>query len=928
MATGKSGTTKNGSKSGSTGAKSSAKNNSTSVRNGAKNTAARSSSSKNTSGKSSAKTAALNQQRPYRRELGSVVCFVLAVFTMLGCFNSEGIFIKAMQSFFGGLIGWGYYFVPVALALGAVILFFHHGRPIRFRFVSALLLPFFVACIFHLFANLPSVTDETGRIVLSEGWFGEMWSAGQSCSNGGIIGGGFSILFTYMFSKAGAGILFFVVTLFFTWVALGPFISTLISILKSREYIPYEPEPEVPALRNMSKSQPIKWNSIADTEEKATLNLSPTIRKQNIKPSDYDLEIDDELIEQKSIKSNGRTKAKSPDEFLAAEVFAEKEYPVQPVADVVASSDVQQPGVEIIDFAQELLDTAVQTAQMHDVIVASAIEDIDTPLESKKKRRSKSKDLSPEDVFVPPDEEANDAPFAYRFPGLELLEQGSGAGQTDSREEIRMTKERLETTLSSFGINSVINNIVHGPSVTRYEMELEVGVRLNRLTGLADDIALALGSSGVRIAAIPNRLSTVGIEVPNKLVSTVYLRELIDSAEFKNAPSKLTFAIGKNIGGEAVVGNIAKLPHLLVAGTTGSGKSVCLNSLILSILYKATPDEVKFIMIDPKMVEFKVYMGIPHLLVPVVTEAKKAAGALQWAVTEMMKRYALFSDAGAREIQTYNKLAASSLDMQTLPQMVIVIDELADLMLVAAKEVEESICRIAQMGRAAGIHLVIATQSPRADIITGLMKANIPSRIAFKVSSALESRIILDAGGNADKLMGNGDMLYAPIGSSKPQRIQGTWVSDEEREKIVDFIKSVGEANYSDDVIRQIDLAAAGKSADNGKKSASASVEDKFADYDEMLPQAVDVIFETGQASVSMLQRRLKLGYARAARLVDQMEELHILGPFEGSKPRQILITKNEWQEMRYVNGTAPAQNCASSDSFEEFDDDTDQYDS
>ena len=433
---------------------------------------------------------------------------------------------------------------------------------------------------------------------------------------------------------------------------------------------------------------------------------------------------------------------------------------------------------------------------------------------------------------------------------------------------------------------------------------MEAGVKLNRLTSLADDIALSLGASGVRIGAMQNKISTVGIEVPNKLVSKVQLRDIIDTPDFRNAPSKLAFAIGKNIGGEAIVGDISKLPHMLVAGTTGSGKSVCLNSLILSILYKSAPNEVKLILIDPKMVEFRVYNGIPHLLVPVVTDVKKAAGALQWAVVEMMKRYRTFSEANARDLESYNKLMAKSEEGAPIPQVVVVIDELADLMLTAAKEVEESICRVAQMGRAAGVHLIIATQSPRADVITGLMKANIPSRIALKVSSALESRIILDAGGNADKLVGNGDMLYAPIGSNKPIRIQGTWVSDTERENVVDFVKKSGSADYSEEVIHQIDKAAEEKES-GGKKDAT---EDNAADFDELLPQAVEIILETGQASVSMLQRRLKLGYARAARIVDQMEQMKIVGPFEGAKPRQMLVTRTQWREMQLIHGTAPIE--------------------
>jgi S-DNA-T family DNA segregation ATPase FtsK/SpoIIIE len=485
---------------------------------------------------------------------------------------------------------------------------------------------------------------------------------------------------------------------------------------------------------------------------------------------------------------------------------------------------------------------------------------------------------------------------------VELLSVGAQKTRAGD-DEVRINSDRLEAAFRSFGVNVNISTATRGPAVTRYEAELEAGIKLSRLTSLADDIALALGTSGVRIAAMPNKISTVGIEVPNKNISKVYLRNIIESQAFANAKSKLTFAIGMDISGDAIVGNVSKLPHMLVAGTTGSGKSVCLNSFILSILYKATPDDVRFIMIDPKMVEFKVYNNIPHLLVPVVTDIKKAAGALQWAVFEMMKRYTLFAETSARDIYGYNQIAYNSNEREPLPQIIVVIDELADLMMMAAKEVEESVCRVAQMGRAAGMHLIIATQSPRADVITGLMKANIPSRIAFKVSSALESRIILDAGGNADKLVGNGDMLYAPIGTNKPMRVQGTWVSDKEREIVVDFIKRSGETHYSEEVMDEIEKAAVEKPSGDKQKD-----EQESADYDELLPQAVGVIFETGQASVSMLQRRLKLGYSRAARIVDQMEQMGIVGPFEGSKPRALLITKDQWRQMQYVNGTAPIE--------------------
>ena len=493
----------------------------------------------------------------------------------------------------------------------------------------------------------------------------------------------------------------------------------------------------------------------------------------------------------------------------------------------------------------------------------------------------------------------------YEFPPIDLLRKGTAAA-VDGRDEIALNRDRLETTLHSFGVAANIVGVTRGPTVTRYDLELDAGVKLTKLTNLSSDLALSLGVMNVRIAPIPDKISTVGVEVPNKIVSIVYLRDIIDSPAFKNAASSLSFAIGKDISGECVVGNIAKLPHMLIAGTTGSGKSVCLNSLLLSLLYKSTPEQVRLIMIDPKMVELGIYNGIPHLYVPVVTDPKKAAGALQWAVVEMLKRYRLFSEAGVRDLAGYNA-HQKKLGGETMPQVVIVVDELADLMLVASKDVEESICRVAQMGRAAGMHLIIATQRPSADVITGLMKANIPSRIAFAVSSAMESRIILDTAG-AEKLIGMGDMLYSPLGSGKPIRVQGAYVSDEEREDVIDFIKRSSAPEYSEDILEQIEKAAEDKPANGSAKGGEPEEPQAKSQFDELLPQAVDVIFETKQASVSMLQRRLKLGYSRAARLVDQMEQLGIVGPFEGSKPRQVLITKQQWQEMQLMNGAAPTE--------------------
>ena len=489
----------------------------------------------------------------------------------------------------------------------------------------------------------------------------------------------------------------------------------------------------------------------------------------------------------------------------------------------------------------------------------------------------------------------------YSYPPVSLLKAGKDTDTAGVANELKMNQARLTDTIHSFGIDANIVSVTRGPSVTRYELELDQGVRLNKLTNLADDIALSLGASGVRIAPIPDKISMVGIEVPNKLVTPVAIHDVIGSEQFQNHDSKVAFALGKDIGGNCIVGNIAKLPHLLIAGTTGSGKSVCTNSLIISLLYKASPEEVRLIMVDPKMVELGIYNGIPHLLIPVVTDPKKAAGALQWAVVEMMKRYRAFSEVGVRDLASYNQHAEKTEGMSKMPQIVVVIDELADLMLVAAKEVEESICRVAQMGRAAGMHLIVATQRPSADVITGLMKANIPSRIAFAVASSLESRIILDNTG-AEKLVGRGDMLYLPLGAGKPTRVQGCLITDEEVAAVVEYIKQNGSAHYDEEVLHEIEKSVAEK--EKGAKGVGGSApEDVDDSFDELLPSAIEVVVETGMASVSMLQRRLKLGYSRAARLVDQMEEKGVVGPFEGSKPRQVLITKEQWQEMQYRQG-------------------------
>lgn len=489
----------------------------------------------------------------------------------------------------------------------------------------------------------------------------------------------------------------------------------------------------------------------------------------------------------------------------------------------------------------------------------------------------------------------------YKYPTVDCLQEPLASNRSNYGEELKANAQKLVDILKSFGVETKIVDISRGPSVTRYELQPAAGVRINRISNLADDIALGLASSGVRIEApIPNK-AAVGIEVPNRSRAMVSLREIIDTPQFRSAKSKLNVALGKDIAGNIACADLAKMPHLLIAGTTGSGKSVCLNSMIVSILYNASPDEVKLLMIDPKKVEFSIYNGIPHLLVPVVSDPRKASGALGWAVTEMLNRYKLFSENNVRDMKGYNALCKKSEDKTPLPHIVIFIDELSDLMMAAPNEVEDSICRLAQMARAAGMHLVIATQRPSVDVITGLIKANIPSRLALSVSSSIDSRTILDMAG-AEKLLGNGDMLFNPVGIAKPIRIQGCFISDEEVESVVEFITNQEKADYDEEVLKEIDRQAAAEK----KKGSSSAVSDGDEEADEMLPKAIEVVVEAQAASTTLLQRRLRLGYARAARIVDELEARGIIGPYEGSKPRKVLITKQQWLEMNALSDDIP----------------------
>lgn len=496
-------------------------------------------------------------------------------------------------------------------------------------------------------------------------------------------------------------------------------------------------------------------------------------------------------------------------------------------------------------------------------------------------------------------------PGTYCFPPVTMLAVSPQVDRAKETEELQTNGKILVDTLNSFGVSTKILDICRGPSVTRYEIQPAAGVKISKITSLSDDLALNLAATGVRMEApIPGK-AAVGIEVPNRERSSVRMRDLVQSNAFQTSKGKLSVALGRDISGQPVVADLAKMPHILIAGTTGSGKSVCTNSMIISMLYKASPDEVRFLMIDPKAVELTGYNGLPHMLVPVVTDPHKASGALGWAVNEMMKRYKIFSENNVRNLQGYNNLAEAQnyedengQPMPAMPQIVIIIDELADLMMAAPKEVEDSICRLAQLARAAGMHLVVATQRPSVDVVTGLIKANIPSRIALTVSTAVDSRTIIDTVG-ADKLLGNGDMLFAPVGSNKPIRVQGCYVSDEEISSVVEFVKKTKSIEYDEQVIEEIERNAA--SAEAAKPG-----EEGGGDMDPMMDEAIKVVVEAGQASTSLLQRRLRLGYARAGRLIDEMEQLGIVGPHEGSKPRQVLMTYTQWMERNMQKQDPP----------------------
>ena len=834
---------------------------------------------------------------PARVTAAIITLIFFVVFLVIGI-KPEGVLVLALRDLVLSLIGMAaFYFAIPGLLYIFYILVTSRKKPVRMRCVCVIVFVLLCGSLYHLFVN--NQTFVGGGQILAD-----LLSGGKNGTSGGLICGGFAMIIKSLLGIVITYILFIVAAILTLLGAMKITVPAIVKAIQERPRDDWEdddfedPRPEPAA---------VVVNHIANKQiEKKRQRREMELERQRK---------EDEIV---LIEALAHPKKRISEEERRSRIMSEIDLDVsKPVgaAAVAVGNDAGEATFVTAPAAKEKNEApkvkeSVPQPEREDPIPSGMPElRMDDPIPEAPKMETVQ--IQPENVKqkVTAKDTAESAQLVaeeiaktqnvlkpvYCFPPIDLLKAPSG-GAADGTAEMRENSNRLNETLASFRIDAHIINVTRGPSVTRYEVELDKGVRLNKLTTVADDIALSLGAPSVRIAPVPGKISVVGIEVPNRAVTTVSLREVIDSSEFAKSKSKSSFSVGKDIGGNCIVGNIAKMPHMLIAGTTGSGKSVCMNSLIISLLYKSSPEDVKLIMVDPKMVELASYNEIPHLMIPVVTDPKKAAGALQWAVTEMMRRYKTMSDAGVRDLESFNSIMLAE-EGEKVPQLVVIIDELADLMLVAAKEVEDSICRIAQMGRAAGIHLVIATQRPSADVITGLMKANIPSRIAFAVASAMESRIILDTQG-AEKLVGRGDMLYAPIGTGKPQRVQGCFVSDAEVVAVTDYIKNNYTASYDQTVMEDIEKSAAqtGKKGNHAPDPEPSSAE---LDGDEMLPAAVDVILETGQASVSMLQRRLKLGYARAARIVDEMEEKGIVGPFQGSKPRAILVTKEQWDAMK-----------------------------
>ena len=768
----------------------------------------------------------------------------LLAFAVVFCLifpGSAGFAGKTITPLLRGMLGWG----SIMIAPMIIVIAFLWRKSIEDDSLTLKTVSFFIilvsfAVIIHSFA-----TSEA-QLTLN---LKQLWKDGNAWTGGGVLGGFIAAFLIKSIGKILTLCIFIPLTLIFVTFLCGytpytAFMAIKDKLSHAKEVIEeYEGEPKV-------------WHSPRD-KKKLTIN-EEALEPEELEPKEPEIIVDSAVFDE-AIKDLENATKNETDSEVALDELVEKVNAENKDGEDDENGDEQDKTEEEIDLAIER-----------------------TPIGEEPQAPEKE---------IPPVKE-------YVFPPLSFLPSASNVNNEDISEEMRSTAHKLVETLRSFKVKTQIHHISRGPSITRYELTPEEGVRVRTIANLVDDISLSLATSGVRIEApIPGK-AAVGIEVPNKNVSIVHLKELLDNQLFINAKSRVTVALGMDVAGTPIYVDIAKMPHLLIAGATGMGKSVCINSMIVSLLYKATPDEVKLILIDPKKVELSMYNGLPHLLIPVVTDPKKAAGSLHWAVTEMDRRFELIEEVGVRDVASYNRITKDDPDKEFLPQIILVIDELADLMMTAPKEVEDAICRIAQKARAAGMHLVIGTQRPSVDVVTGLIKANVPSRIAFTMASQVDSRTIIDIAG-AEKLIGRGDMLYAPVGFSKPARVQGAFVTDVEIEKIVNFIKETsGVSSYDASVIEKIEKEA----LRCGENKGDALGDDGDEGEDPLLRAAIELAIESGKISTSLLQRRLSVGYGRAAKLIDKMQTKGIVSPPEGQKPRTVLITREEYLEMAFKN--------------------------
>ena len=815
------------------------------------------------------------------REIAAIVLFVMGILTILLAFIPGESGWNSIHNFVIGAFGFCLFILPILLIYLAVIISTDKfSKTIVAKSIEVALLLLFLSATIFLFKSY----DGTDLSYFKDSVL-DQYAACDSLGSG-VLGALLGFPLGALLGPTGAKILAIVATLTDLMIITG---TTVSKLTNSAQKVHQKAKTDIEDMRVRKAER--REREAAEQAELDELAYDENKIYRSRKQPDLDIyDPEPDVLTGEEPKKPKKTKRRRKK--------------AAPVAENTTEGDIDENEPELEEFTGEEFDSKMQA-----IIEAENNRHKKSELEKKENIYTKEQAIEELDKAKSAADAQSELKSTYRLPSTSLLATAKKGRSSDSAREMQENADILMDTLESFGVDAEIVGITHGPTVTRYDIKPAVGVRINKITNLSADIALSLATSSIRIAPIPNK-AAIGIEVPNKTKTMVGLRSILESDAFAKMKSKkLTVALGENIAGEPQFADLAKMPHLLIAGTTGSGKSVCLNSMIMSILYNAAPSEVQFVMIDPKGVELSVYNGIPHMPTPVVKNPHKAAGALAWAVKEMMNRYALLEQYKVRDIKSYNKLAKNDPEMIPMTQYVIIIDELADLMMVSPGEVEDSICRLAQMARAAGMHLVIATQSPRADVITGLIKANIPSRIALSVSNGLDSRIILDQNG-AEKLLGNGDMLFNPVDANKPMRIQGCFVSDEEIEKVTEFIKKQGRAEYNEEIEKQFDELA---TKEKGKKNADLEPQGE-SENDPLVEKAIEIILEYQAASTSFIQRKLSVGYARGARIIDEIEQMGIIGPSQGAKPREILITKEQWLER---NAMKPDDQMSLTDTVE-----------